>query len=244
MRIHQDLRFYLLVICFLGFHVNAQERQTLVVTSPRVDLLEYTDLQVGNDGYLINPKWVSSSFLNTNSARIVNKKPTFGWEIETDGHNSLQTAFRILISTSLEKLAADEADFWDSGKVLNQQSTSIRYDGLEDLKPNTMYFWKVMVWDNQKNVSSFSKPSVFFTDSVLLDYGTSRYPLLKQDEKAKEIVSTREKNYFIDFGKASFGQLNVTFNNKNKNQLDSIKLHLGEVLRDTSFKKIESKRWK
>lgn len=236
----RELRILIIITGLFVFHVNAQQKPILIVTSLRCDLLEYTDLQVGNDGYLINSKWVNSTFSNTNSVKIVNKKPTFGWEIQTDGRNVLQTAFRIIISTSLKKLEADDGDLWDSGKVLDQQSTSIQYDGLKDLKPNTMYFWKVMVWDNNKNVSLFSKPSVFFTDSMLLDYGTSRYPLLKHDEKAKNIMCLKEGNYFIDFEKASFGQLNLTFDNKINRTLDSIKVNLGEVLQDTSFRKIDA----
>src|SRR5690606_21031234 len=100
MKIQHYLRFYLILICFLSFNVNAQQKEVLIPTSLRCDLLEYTDLQVGNDGYLINSKWVNSTFSNTNSVKIVNKKPTFGWEIQTDGRNVLQTAFRIIISTS------------------------------------------------------------------------------------------------------------------------------------------------
>ena len=44
-------------------------------------------------------------------------KPRLSWEIVSDERAVLQTSYQIIVSSSLEKLAANEGDLWDSQKL-------------------------------------------------------------------------------------------------------------------------------
>src|SRR4051794_5072623 len=57
-----------------------------------------------------------------------------------------QTAYRILVSTSEQVLAAGAGDLWDSGKVESGQSIHVAYQG-RPLTSRLAAFWKVQVWD-------------------------------------------------------------------------------------------------
>ena len=78
---------------------------------------------------------------NPESAYICKKRPGLGWIVRDSAPNAIQAAYQILVSSSAEKLASDEGDLWDSGKVGSCESVNIRYDGAP-LKSNTTYYWK------------------------------------------------------------------------------------------------------
>ena len=44
-------------------------------------------------------------------------RPRLSWIIDSNERGERQTAYRILVASSTEKLAQDEGDLWDSGKV-------------------------------------------------------------------------------------------------------------------------------
>lgn len=85
-------------------------------------------------------------------------KPGLSWMINSDGHDVLQTAYRILVSQDETKLNKGIGDCWDSEKVTSDNSIQVFYDGLP-LKPGQTYYWKVKVWDNKGNESDWSKPA-------------------------------------------------------------------------------------
>ncbi len=79
-------------------------------------------------------------------------QPRFSWNLESDERNDRQTAFRIIVSSSEQKLAREEGDVWDSQKIASDQSSQIVYDGLQ-LATAQRYFWKVAVWDKNGRVT-------------------------------------------------------------------------------------------
>ncbi|MDD2475889.1 MAG: family 78 glycoside hydrolase catalytic domain, partial [Dysgonamonadaceae bacterium] len=83
------------------------------------------------------------------------------------------------------------------------------------------------VWDNHGNESDFSEVSQFKTSDELTNYFTDRYPLQKQDDSPLLINQTDKGNYFVDFGKASFGRVRIKLYAESIN--DSIIIHLGEA---------------
>ena len=92
----------------------------------------------------------------TNPLGIDALKPRFSWKIEaTSEQNVLQKAYQIMVASSAEKLAKDEADMWNSGKVSTATQLWIPFSG-KDLKSNEAFFWKVKVWTN-KGESEWSK---------------------------------------------------------------------------------------
>lgn len=100
----------------------------------------------------------------------ISKTPKFSWIMNSSGKNRTQTAYRILVSSTLEKLNNDEGDLWDSGKVSSDKSTSIAYAG-SALSGSSGYYWKVKTWDNDGSESPWSMPQRFFTaaDSWVAD---------------------------------------------------------------------------
>lgn len=92
----------------------------------------------------------------TNPLGIASVNPHLSWQMESNIRNQKQTAYRILVSESLEKLNNDIGEIWDSKKVKSDQSVLIQYKGTM-LKTGNQYFWKVKVWDKGGNQSDWSK---------------------------------------------------------------------------------------
>jgi alpha-L-rhamnosidase len=86
--------------------------------------------------------------------------PRFSWELRSPERGQKQTACRILVAYSPEKLAANEAGIWDSGKLESGRSILTPYAG-EALGPDTDCYWKVMVWDRDGKPSEWSEPARF-----------------------------------------------------------------------------------
>ena len=89
-------------------------------------------------------------------------QPRFGWLLDSAERAQLQTAYQILVATSLEKLQADIGDKWDSGRVASDNSVEVSYGGSE-LESSERCFWKVRVWDKDGKVSAYGVASYFET---------------------------------------------------------------------------------
>jgi len=91
-------------------------------------------------------------------------KPRLSWQITSDKHNTIQTAYQILVSSSAQKLATGQGDLWDSHQVHSDQSIMVSYGG-SPLWSRTACYWKVRIWTN-KGTSSWSSP-VFWSMGLL-----------------------------------------------------------------------------
>ena len=160
---------------------------------------------------------------------IHKEKPLFGWCVVSEKQNTVQHAYQILVSSGIEKINNNIGDLWDTGKIMSNNSINIPYAG-KKTEPNKIYFWKVKIWNNHGEESSFSSIQQFKTANELKKYFTSKYPLQKTDIAPKVISKINSKRCFVDFGKASFGQLRLKLYSDNNN--DSIIIHLGESAKD------------
>ncbi|GEP95851.1 alpha-L-rhamnosidase-related protein [Chitinophaga cymbidii] len=189
------------------------------------DLLAYTDMQVLH-GYPVQPMQAAPS------VRIANRQPAFSWAIPGYAAGMQQSAYRILLADHPDTLFRDRGNLWDSDKVPAATSAGIVYNG-QALQPNKRYYWKVKIWDDKGRESSYSSPAVFFTDSVLTDYATAKYPLQKTDQLPVRLSSSAG-TYRADFGKAAFGQIKLRLQTAGHH--DTVLVHLGEaVLEDGSI---------
>ncbi len=104
------------------------------------------DLRLGNlrCEYLVNPSGIDVT------------KPRLSWYSTSEQRNQKQSAYRILVASSLEKLNKDEGDLWDSKKVYSEESVNIFYNGKE-LASGEDCFWKVKIWNNIDVESEWSK---------------------------------------------------------------------------------------
>ena len=68
-----------------------------------------------------------------------NDTPVFSWQMHSNVVGQKQTAYQIIVKDGTDIV-------WDSGKVPDNSSTEILYQG-ETLEPQTEYTWNVRVWD-------------------------------------------------------------------------------------------------
>ncbi len=93
-----------------------------------------------------------------NPTAIDTKNLRLSWIMKSCRRGAGQTAYQIRVSSSLEKLKANKADMWDSGKVKSCRSNQIEYRG-KALKSRIQCFWKVRIWDERGYESAWSKPA-------------------------------------------------------------------------------------
>lgn len=81
--------------------------------------------------------------------------PRLSWNLQSDLRGDVQTAYRILVAGSPERLAADQGDLWDSGKVTSGESLQIVYGG-KPLRSRAVCYWKVQAYDKAGKASPWS----------------------------------------------------------------------------------------
>jgi len=84
--------------------------------------------------------------------------PRLSWQSDDSSRNWKQAAYEILVATSTEKLAANQADVWNSGKRVSAESVGIAYAG-PTLESRYRYYWKVRTWDSSGTLSESSEPA-------------------------------------------------------------------------------------
>ncbi|WP_353720826.1 family 78 glycoside hydrolase catalytic domain [Dyadobacter sp. 676] len=85
-------------------------------------------------------------------------RPRLSWELTASENNQLQTAYQIIVASSVEKLTENAADFWNSGKRPGRATAQIEYGG-KPLSSRTVCYWKVRSWDRNGVAGEWSKPS-------------------------------------------------------------------------------------
>ncbi len=94
-------------------------------------------------------------------------EPVFSWKITSVKRGAAQTAYQIILSSSLEKILAEEGDVWDSGKVESDKVSSVPYSG-PGLEQKRVYFWRIRWWDENDDHSPWS--SVFFLETGIEEW--------------------------------------------------------------------------
>ena len=94
----------------------------------------------------------------SNPLGIDSRAPHLQWQLASSERAQRQTAHRILVASSLKRLASNHGDLWDSGKVAGDASTQIVYAG-RPLTSGQECFWKVQAWDQDGKPSRWSEPA-------------------------------------------------------------------------------------
>ena len=87
------------------------------------------------------------------------RHPVFSWQLVSDVRGAGQSAYRVMVSDSEQRLSDEEGNMWDSGKVLSDESLGIEYSG-KPLESGTRYYWKVKVWDKNDVAAEWSDTGV------------------------------------------------------------------------------------
>ena len=101
----------------------------------------------------------------TNPTGVDRQTPSLSWELRATlpgAHDLGQSSYQILVASSAEELAGDRGSLWDSGRVQSGQRLYVAYGG-RPLSSHQSYYWKVRVWDQAGNASSWSAPAKWTT---------------------------------------------------------------------------------
>ncbi|HEX8607219.1 MAG TPA: family 78 glycoside hydrolase catalytic domain, partial [Pedobacter sp.] len=91
--------------------------------------------------------------------------PRLSWTLETIDpakFGSAQTAYQILVSSSLNSLMANKGEVWNSHWIRSPKMQLINYGGKTLLSDKT-YYWKVRIKDEKGNISSWSNDAQWST---------------------------------------------------------------------------------
>lgn len=93
---------------------------------------------------------LQTEFMNNPIGMDVSR-PRFSWKMQSDKYGAAQTAYRLMVALSEEKLKKGEY-VYDTDKINSDISVGITYNG-EALRATTRYYWKVQVWDEKNQVN-------------------------------------------------------------------------------------------
>ena len=85
-------------------------------------------------------------------------RPRLSWQLSGDRRGIAQTAYRLIVADSLEQLAANKGNIWDSKLVTSNESLLRHYKG-PALQSRQRYYWKVIVWDERNQRTAWSEPA-------------------------------------------------------------------------------------
>ena len=111
-------------------------------------LLATAQISVGNCSveYLSNPVGIDT------------REPRLSWVITGKGHGIRQAAYQVFVASSPEKANESQADIWNSGKVLSDNSVLVNYAG-SPLLSGRRYYWRVRVWDQKGDSILTAEPA-------------------------------------------------------------------------------------
>ncbi|OQP38727.1 alpha-L-rhamnosidase [Niastella yeongjuensis] len=117
----------------------------------------------------------------TNPAGLEMSQPRLSWEITSTARAVMQTKYRILVADDWSKLVLNTGNIWDSKEVASEQSLLVPYGGAP-LKAGQTYYWKVMVWDNQGQLSEYTRDTARFTMGLMQPADWSNAQWIGYDE--------------------------------------------------------------
>jgi alpha-L-rhamnosidase len=93
------------------------------------------------------------------------RHPRLGWTLAAEERGQRQTAYQVLVASSVDLLDPGRVDLWNSGKVASDESVQVVYGG-KALASRMQCHWTVRVWDAHDQVSAWS-PTAAWTMGLL-----------------------------------------------------------------------------
>lgn len=192
------------------------------------DLLEHTD-RTWINGFVSNiPIGETEDVIEPfEFAKICSTHPSFSWIVPGEKHNTMQIAYRIIVSDNYSEAISGKGTIWDSGQIDSGSSTAVLYKG-SALQEGKVYFWRVKTFTNTDGESEWSEVKAFRTATSLSEYAAGYYPQVKTVDYPVTFESVGKNVWLADFGKDAFGQLLLTLTTHLDN--DTVIVHLGESL--------------
>lgn len=155
--------------------------------------------------------------------KINDLKPEYSWVVPSTA--VFQKAYQLLVASNLQKINNNIGDVWDSGQVRSGKSTNVQQES-SVLQPNSTYYWKVRIWDQDNRLSDYSPVQAFTTSNALQPVSSANWFQVEHISPT-QFIPTAPGGYFIDFGKDAFGNLELTYQT---NKADTLVVRLGEKL--------------
>jgi len=86
-------------------------------------------------------------------------KPRLSWQLNSEKRDTRQVSYQIIVASTADRLAKNDGDLWNSGKINADQSILVPYAG-KSLGSRQECFWKVKVWTNHSE-EDWSEPAHF-----------------------------------------------------------------------------------
>ena len=123
------------------------------------------------------------------------QKPYFGWYFNDPDDDEIQSAYQIIIASSLSNLNDGNGDSWNSGKINSRKQNYVYPEGFV-FSSGTRYYWKVRTWDKDGNIGPYSAPSFFETGlNNNSDWEGAKW--IKRETKNTEAYTYFRKKTFI-----------------------------------------------
>ena len=130
----------------------------------------------------IKPERLHCEYLD-NPLGIDTPAPRLSWQLGSTERGQRQTAYRILVASTPERLKNDQGDLWDSGRVESDRGNHVPYAG-RPLASRQAAYWKVRAWDKDGQAGRWSTMGSW--EMGLLepgDWAGARWIRLKQDNR-------------------------------------------------------------
>ena len=150
--------------------------------------------------------------------------PRLSWELVSESKNKKQKAYQILVATDSAALAQSKADAWDTKKKNSVQTNQIAYQG-KPLKPFTLYFWKVRVWDETETLSEWSPTAHFLVGPFSQSDWTAQWIGDKELPVAPEDVYYIYTGYRSELSAKADDRKWIVVDLGAEQSFDAIKLH-------------------
>ncbi|HWL17547.1 MAG TPA: family 78 glycoside hydrolase catalytic domain [Opitutus sp.] len=95
-----------------------------------------------------------------NPLGIDSSPPRLSWKLRSEERGQRQTAWQVLVASSLAQLQRDRGDLWDSGRRNSDEQLHVPYAGRR-LTSSEQVFWKVRAWDREGRASAWSAPATW-----------------------------------------------------------------------------------
>ncbi|MGO9642836.1 MAG: family 78 glycoside hydrolase catalytic domain [Candidatus Acidiferrales bacterium] len=173
---------------------------SLGATIPRKQSAAQTDTPAAKATASFEPRHMTCES-QVNPLAIQAVHPHFSWILdapEEPRRGLRQTAYRILVDSSLDALSQNAGRLWDSGKIDSDRTIQIEYAGQPLLAGHT-YYWKVRVWDQDGKWSPWSEPAKWTMGLLQPQDWKAKWIAAEPDSEADAAQDSREP--FADTGK-------------------------------------------
>ncbi len=83
------------------------------------------------------------------------ERPRLSWTLTSNERAQRQTAYRVVVASTADRLERGVGDLWDSGKVASGAAAQVEYAG-KKLGSFQRCFWKVQAWDKDGQAGPWS----------------------------------------------------------------------------------------